>query len=167
MKAENINPFIQSVTEVFENMLDCQVKMGNPGIAQEEAKGPPDIIGVIGLSGTAQGAVAIKFPIKTALMVIGKMVGAEFRSVDSSIVDGVGEIVNIIAGNAKSKFPGHSITLSLPTVVRGTICSMSNLKNAVFMTVPFETELGGFSILVTLKPVVVPEKEAANARVSS
>ncbi len=166
MKAENINPFIESVTEVFENMLDCKVKMGNPGIAEEE-QSTPDIIGVIGLSGTAQGIVALKLPVKTALAAVGKLAGTSFKSVDSSIIDGVGEIVNIITGNAKSKFAGHAINISLPTVVRGSIHNVSNMDNTVFLAVPFDSDLGSFSLLVTFRPAVVPEKEAAHAGVNS
>ncbi len=166
MKAEYINPFIMSATELFESMLDCPVKMGAPGIAADDG-GTPDIIGVIGLSGTAQGTVALKLPVKTALKIVGRMVGMDFKSVDSSIIDGIGELVNIIAGNAKGKFTGHKIMVSLPTVVRGSICTLNNLGNTVFLAVPFESELGGFSLLVTFKPAGVIEKEAAHAGSSS
>jgi len=158
MKAENINPFIVAVNELFDSMLDCKIRMGNPALVDEESK-TPDMIGVIGMSGTAQGIVALKFPVSTALSIVGRMVGMEFRSVDSSIIDGVGEMVNIIAGSAKAKFAGHNINLSLPTVVRGNIYQISNLHNAVFLAVPFESDLGNFSMLVTFKPAVVPDKK--------
>jgi chemotaxis protein CheX len=167
MKAENINPFIESVEETFENMLDCAVESQNP-ILDEEAQGAPDIIGVVGLSGTAQGIVALKLPVKTALAAVGKMVGMEFRGVDSSIIDGVGELVNIIAGNAKAKFRGQSISLSLPTVVRGSIYRISNLNNAVWLTVPFKSALGEFSLSVSFKAgEPSPTKEASHASAHS
>jgi chemotaxis protein CheX len=165
MKAENINPFIESVAEVFENMLETEVKMGDPSADAEESA-TPDLIGVIGLSGTAQGIVSLRLPVKTALDIIGKMVGTEFRSVDSSIIDGVGELVNIIAGNAKAKFKGQTLSLSLPTVVRGSIYKLNNLSNTVWLTVPFTSELGSFSISVCFKPVVVAEKEVVHASTS-
>ncbi|MDD4050912.1 MAG: chemotaxis protein CheX [candidate division Zixibacteria bacterium] len=162
MNVENINPFIESVADVFANMLDCEVETGDPEVNTEE-HGTPDIIGVIGLSGTAQGIVALRLPIKTALRMVGRMVGTEFRTVDSSIIDGVGELVNIIAGGAKAKFEGHTISLSLPSVVRGSIYRLNNLGNTVWLTVPFTSPLGGFSLSVCLKPVVMAEKEAAHA----
>jgi chemotaxis protein CheX len=165
MKAENINPFIESVSEVFENMLESEVKMGDPSANVEEPS-TPDLIGVIGLSGTAQGIVALRLPVKTALNVIGKMVGTEFQSIDSSIIDGVGELVNIVAGNAKAKFRGQTISLSLPTVVRGSIYKLSNLSNTVWLTVPFNSELGSFSISVCFKLADVPKKEAMHASAS-
>jgi chemotaxis protein CheX len=166
MKAENINPFIESVTETFENMLDVKVQMGKPEVSITDS-GTPDIIGVIGLSGTAQGIVALTLPVQTALKVIGKLVGMEFKGVDSSIIDGVGELINIIAGNAKSKYDGHKISMSLPTVVRGSIHRMSKMENTVFLMVPFESELGDFSLMVTFRQVAVMEKEGENACVNS
>ncbi len=166
MKAENINPFIESVSETFENMLECSVEAGGP-IPNEEAEGTPDIIGVIGLSGTAQGIVALKLPVKTALTVIGKMIGVEITSIDSSIIDGVGELVNIIAGNAKAKYEGQAISLSLPTVVRGSIYKLTNLTNTVWLTVPFDSPLGNFSLSVCFKKAVQPEKEALHASANS
>lgn len=166
MKAENINPFIESVGDVFSNMLDCSVEMGNPAVAGEDDKATPDIIGVIGLSGTAQGIVALKLPVKTALAIVGKMVGTDFKGVDSSIIDGVGELVNIVAGSAKARFKGHAISLSLPTVVRGSIYKLNNLSNTVWLTVPFKSPLGEFSLSVCFKPAVVKEKEAIHASAS-
>jgi len=158
MKAEYINPFIESVTELFENMLECSVEMGSAGLATQR-QGPPDIIGVIGLSGTAKGSVVLRFPLETALAVVGKMVNERFKGVDSSIIDGVGELVNIIAGNAKSRLKGHSISLSLPTVVRGDLCHLSNLQNIVWLALPFSSSLGDFSLAVNIQPSPVADKE--------
>jgi chemotaxis protein CheX len=166
MKAENINPFIESVTETFEQMLDVKASMGKPELSVTDS-GTPDVIGVIGLSGTAQGIVALTLPVQTALKVVSKMVGTEFRSIDSSIIDGVGELINIIAGNAKAKYQGHKISISLPTVVRGSIHKMSKMENTVFLMVPFESELGAFSLMVTFRPMVSTEKEATHASVNS
>jgi chemotaxis protein CheX len=167
MKAENINPFVESVAETFENMLDCPVVTKKP-IMDKDENGSPDIIGLIGLSGTAQGIVALRLPVKTALAVISRMVGVEFRGVDSSIIDGVGELVNIIAGNAKAKFQGHAIALSLPTVVRGSIYRLTNLGDTVWLTIPFESSLGEFSLSVCFKAgEQSSKKEAIHASANS
>jgi len=164
MKVEHLKPFVESVIETFGSMLDCPVKNGKPFVSKDDDQSN-DIIGVIGLTGTAQGTVALKFPVKTALTVVGRMVGTEFKEVDTSIADGVGELVNIIAGNAKVKFKGHKISISLPTVVRGGVYKL-NFPAAVRMTVPFTGGLGDFEILVSFKPVAVEEKEAVHAGVN-
>lgn len=165
MKPEDIKPFVDSVNELFENMLDCKITAGSPGLAQKD-NDESYLIGVIGLSGTVQGITVLTLPIETALAMIGRMVGAKFDEVDESIIDGVGELVNMIAGNAKAKLEGHSIDLSLPTVVRGTFYKVCNAKNSTFMAVPFMSELGNFSLMIAIKPVVASEKEAIDACVS-
>ena len=168
MKVEHINPFIASVIETFENMLACQVKVGKPIVTRDD-DGSDDIIGVIGMTGTSKGIVAVKFPVPTALKSVGKMVGMEFKNIDPSIIDGVGELINIIAGNAKVKFQGQRISLSLPTVVRGNMYKLNNLTGAVFVTLPFSSEVGDFELLVSFKSAEKPidKKEAAHAGANS
>lgn len=150
MKADYINPFIMSTYEVFESMMDCEVKAGDIQINSDE-KDSLDLVGIIGLSGTAQGAVALRFPVKTALSIVGAMIGDKIRSVDSSVIDGVGELVNIIAGKAKANMKGHSLSISLPTVVRGTIIKNTGLNKSEWYEIPFTGSLGDFYLAVTFK----------------
>lgn len=160
MDAISTTPFIETIHEIFNSMLGMNVKVGAP---RPELSGihPPDLIGVIGLSGSAQGMVALRFPDKSALAIIGHMVGAQFAEVDSSIIDGVGELVNIVAGSAKGRFRGHNMSVSLPTVVRGDICRLSNMADAVWVEVPFESALGNFWLIVSLKQSVNTQQEVA------
>jgi len=164
MQAEYINPFIESVSEVFENMLACKVSMGSAGIADPNSENP-DVIGIIGLSGDTKGTVVMRLPVTTALKAVGRMVDDNFRSVDSSVIDGVGELVNIIAGNAKRKL-GGKLSLSLPSVMRGDLCRLNNLKNVVWLELPFSSELGDFSVAVNLQPLPISQKEAKNESVA-
>lgn len=168
MKVEHINPFIESVIETFSNMLDCPVKVGKPAVTKDNDESD-DIIGVIGLTGTSKGIVAVKFPVATALKSVGKMVGMEYKEIDPSIIDGVGELINIIAGNAKVKFEGQRISLSLPTVVRGNMYKLNNLTGAVFLTLPFTSDVGNFEVLVSFKSGTPEDlqKEAAHAGANS
>jgi len=162
----SIHPFIDSVHDVFDSMLGCEVHLKETRTLGSGAISS-DIIGVIGLSGTAQGVVAVRLPEKTALAVIGKMVGAEFTTVDFSIIDGVGELVNIVAGSAKGRLKGHSISVSLPTVVKGDIYRLSNLHNALWLEVCFESSLGEFAVIVTLKQVANQQQEVVSEGANS
>jgi len=169
MKAEYVNPFVESVKETFSSMLDCPVKVGKPMVTKDD-ENSQDIIGVIGLTGTSRGIVAIRLPVQTALNAIGRMVGMEFTEIDSSIIDGVGELINIVGGNAKAKFARQKISLSLPTVVRGNMYKLTNLTGTVFLTIPFSSDIGGFQILVSFKPgetQAYEKKEVAHAGANS
>ncbi len=161
MKAEQFNPFILSTYEVFDSILDCEVKAGNIRKNTIE-KGSQDLIGIIGLSGTAQGSVAIKFPVETALSIVGEMIGSKMKRVDASVVDGVGELVNIIAGKAKRNMKGHKLSISLPTVIRGTMYNNTGLEKSEWFEVPFTCPLGEFSLAVTFKSSTSINKEVVH-----
>ena len=158
MKVEYINPFIQSVQETFHSMMDCKVSHGKPFPTKDDGLSD-NLIGIIGLSGTAQGNIAIKFPAETAKTIVGGLVGADFKEINSSVVDGVGELVNIIAGNAKAKIQGHRISISLPTVFRGGIHKLTT-PSVSYLTIPFNSDKGAFEILISFRPTVNEEKEA-------
>ena len=158
MKVEYINPFIQSVIETFQSMLDCKATHGKPFPTVDDGQSD-NLIGIIGLSGTAQGNLAIKFPAETARAVVGNLVGTNFIEINSSVVDGVGELVNIIAGNAKSKIQDHRISISLPTVLRGGIHKLTT-PAVSYITIPFNCNKGEFEVLVSFRPTVKGKEEA-------
>ena len=153
MKVEYINPFIESVYELFNTMLGAQAKRGDIGVADNESN-PRDIMALIGLSGPARGMVAIAFPVGTALSIVNRLLGTETRVVDDTVSDAIAEVVNIVAGGAKAKFPISNcppIDLSLPTVVRGNSYNVDYPSTSVWLEVPFQSDLGEFSLRVTFK----------------
>jgi chemotaxis protein CheX len=153
MNVEYINPFIESVYELFGTMLEAKVQRGKIGVCSG-ANSPRDIVALIGLSGRAKGTVALSFPTATALSIVGKILGIESRVVDESISDGVAEMVNIVAGSAKAKLVndgGQVINLSLPTVLRGNHFTVEYPTQSVWLEVPFTSDLGPFSMRVTFQ----------------
>ena len=151
MNVEHINPFIESVHELFETMLGINVSRGNIGVSTG-SNNPREIMALIGLSGPARGAVSISFPASTALRLVEQLLGVETRVIDDTVSDGVAEVVNIIAGSAKAKFVtdgGTPIELSLPTVFRGSDFRVDYPTQSVWLEVPFNTDLGPFSMRVT------------------
>jgi len=158
MKVEHIKPFVLSTIDVFESMMDTSVKAGKVVKCTGEADSQ-NLIGIIGLSGTAKGTVALKFPEKTALSIVGAMIGDKIETFDSSVVDGIGELVNIIAGKAKLNMLDHKLSMSLPTVIRGSIYNTSGPDRSDWYEIPFTSNLGNFSLSVTFKTSTVKVKE--------
>ncbi len=152
MKVEYINPFIESIYELFTTMLNSKVERGDVGVVKN-AENPRDIMALIGFSGPARGMAAMAFPVSTALAMVNQLLGTETKVVDDSVSDAVAEIVNIVAGGAKAKFGGDGppIDLSLPTVVRGNNYSVDYPSQAVWLEVPFKSGLGEFTLRVTFE----------------
>lgn len=151
MSLEYIQPFIESVENLFTTMLNSSVERGEIGVSNN-AQAPYEITALIGLSGDVRGTVAISFPSSTALAMVCKILSIESKEVDATVIDGVGEIVNIVAGSAKSKFvKGNAkpIDLSLPNVILGEDYIIEYPSETVWIEVPFKSDLGQFNLRVT------------------
>jgi len=152
VKVDYINPFIESVHELFSTMLSATATRGEIGVSRE-GPNPKDIMALIGLSGHARGMVSISFPLKTALAMVNQLLGTDTRVIDDTVSDGIAELVNIVAGGAKAKFTleegQEPIDLSLPTVVRGNSFNVDYPSGSVWLEVPFDSTLGDFSLRVT------------------
>lgn len=150
IKVEHINPFVEAVYELFTTMLGTTVERGDVNLLGKNVA-PMEVMGIIGLSGEARGVVTVGFPRETALKVVSKILNTELTELDDEVADGVAEIVNMIAGNAKAKLLGNDgtpIDLSLPTVVRGTDYRIDCPGDAVWLGVPFDSPLGTFELRV-------------------
>ncbi len=154
VKVEYINPFIESVYELFSTMLNSRAVRGVVGVARGDSANPREIMSLIGLSGPARGMVALSFPVGTALAMVNHLLGTETRVVDDTVSDAIAEMVNIVAGGAKAKLAsadGPPIDLSLPTVVRGNSYDIDYPSGSVWLEVPFTSNLGPFSLRVTFQ----------------
>jgi len=150
MNVAYINPFISSTIATFDTMLKLKTAPGKP-VAKTQPFPTYDVSGIIGLSGDAQGCIAISFPKIVALKVVSAILGAEVKVVGEELVDGIGELANIIAGNAKQHFDGLNLLISLPNVVIGRNHMLGALKGIPTIVVPFVSSVGMFSIEVAIK----------------
>ncbi|MFQ5649184.1 MAG: chemotaxis protein CheX [bacterium] len=112
-----------------------------------------DITGVLGFSGGRRGSVLITFSDAIALKAIGGMLGMEFTEVDADVRDGVGELVNMIAGGAKTKLQNKGIDfeLSIPNTVIGSNHKITAPAATTRTRLDFGTPHGKFFIEVYLK----------------
>ena len=58
----------------------------------------------------------LNFPEDVAIRSVSSFVGESYESISSDVVDGVGELTNIIAGDAKNRLlqKGYSFDIGLP-----------------------------------------------------
>lgn len=147
-----INPFVEGTLTTLKVQCGIECKPGKPMPKDEFKTSPPlAIAGVIGIaSSTFRGSIAIAFPEKTFLGVIGKMLGENYTEITQDLEDGAGELLNIIYGHAKKVLneQGHSIDKALPTVVRGDKINIRHMSKSPAIVLPFETEMGLFVIEV-------------------
>ena len=116
-----IQPFIEGSVSVFRELCNIEVKAGRPFfVSKDEFETIWDISGIIGLSGEANGAVAISLKEDTSFKITGILTGKVYDRVDTEVTDMLGEIINIIAGNVKEVFEKkHRIKISMPSIIKG------------------------------------------------
>ncbi|MCL2805715.1 MAG: chemotaxis protein CheX [Treponema sp.] len=116
-----IQPFIDGSTEVFRDLCNTEVQAGRAFfVSKDEFEAIWDLSGVIGLSGEADGAVAISLKDETAFELTRILTGTEHTTVDKYVTDTLGEIINIIAGNVKNVFEKkHRIKITMPSIIKG------------------------------------------------
>jgi CheY-specific phosphatase CheX len=115
-----------------------------------------DISGIIGLSqGRIEGALIVSFPLHTIFAILGKMYKKEFTGIDKSVRAGVGELTNIIYGVMKTNLNknGFEFRMALPNVIIGDQQHTAAANNqGATLVLPFQTEAGSFTVLLTLYP---------------
>jgi chemotaxis protein CheX len=115
-----IQPFIDVSQNVFREFVGAELLVSRPYFAEKEAVSKWDISAVIGLTGEARGAVVISMKTDLAFKLTDILTGTVHSKIDDEVMDAVGEIVNIIAGNAKKGLEeAFRLVISLPTVIQG------------------------------------------------
>ncbi|NNF99865.1 MAG: chemotaxis protein CheX [Desulfobacteraceae bacterium] len=149
MDVKYINPFLMAIKNIFETMIDVPFQLGKPGIKKDRVP-PHEISGIIGLSGGVSGCVVINLSREIALQLVSALIGEEVTELNDDCTDAIGEISNMIAGNAKTDFPGETTNISVPSVVVGKH-EVSYPSGLPIITIPCKTDQGELVVEVALK----------------
>lgn len=145
---EFVNPFIGAVVDTFATMADCSVRRGAPVLKKNGMVLYP-ISGVIGLSSsTIVGTVVLTMSEEVALHCASVMLMDTYTKVNNDVIDAVGELTNIVAGNAKAQLESYHMSLSMPNVLLGAKTEIIFPKDSKPITIPFETDYGGIAVEV-------------------
>ncbi len=150
MDAAYITPFMVSIQQVFSTMLQLPVQVGEPGVKQETTA-TYDVSGIIGMSGDVTGSVVLSFPRETAERVVALFTGEQTSADHEDFPDAVGELVNMIAGGAKGRFPDRKVAISCPSVVVGANHTIAKQKDVPCIAVPCETDCGQMTIEIAIQ----------------
>lgn len=165
MDVRYINPFMRAIKNVFQTMLKLEVTMTKPHI-KHEGTASADVSGVIGFSGDATGCVILSFSKDAACNIAGKFAGMTLAIDSPDLVDAIGELANMVAGNAKKDFGGVRISISLPSVVIGKDHIVGQSRMVPRLVIPCSSSSGNFDVEVAMKvdkPVTVSAPEGAMA----
>jgi chemotaxis protein CheX len=158
MDVRHISAFLDATRAVFETMVKLPVTFEKPQLGT--GRGNYDVSGVIGLSGDVVGSVIVGFSKESAAPIASALAGCPLEVGTPDFADAIGELSNMIAGGAKAKFEGQSVSIGCPSVVVAPCHQISSPSGAASICIACNTSVGRFVIDVTIQS----SKKAAGAR---
>lgn len=149
MDPNYIKPFVLAVKRIFETMIMVPFSLGKP-VLKKGSEVPHEISSIIGLSGNVSGCVVISLSRAVAFQLVSALIGEEVNDLDEVCTDAIGEIANMIAGNAKTDFPSNENSISVPSVVVGKH-KVTYPSGIPIITIPCNTDKGEMIIEIALK----------------
>ena len=157
INVELLAPFITATHKTFQTMLGEEITRKSVSLKKGYLM-IGDISGMIGMSGSLTGTCSLSMPGPLAVQLIENMIGEKIEHGVQDIVvhDGVGELINVITGDAKTRLSDtkYKFNMTLPTIItghgfeiyhrKGTRCvsiafiDSEGLEFAVDVTVPVE-----------------------------
>jgi len=152
MNVEFVNPFLSATLRVLETMASVEARPGKPFL-KKEGGAQGDVSGIIGITGPTNGSMSLSFSRKCILKIVAGMLGEEMAEITDDIKDAVGELTNMISGDARNELgqKGYQFQIALPTVITGLNHEIRHKCNAPTIAIPFDTDAGPFVVEVSFE----------------
>ncbi len=151
MKVEYINPFILASFSVLEALFS------KPPIKGEMSMQPTPFTSqqcnvVCGVSGEVQGQIIYGMSLSTADRIASSMLGQKIKSFDQLAASAIGELGNMISGNAMQHLSeaGWVCDITPPTIMRGSNVEISTVSIPAIV-IPLTLDQGQFFITIGLQ----------------
>jgi len=145
--AEIAKPFVQATKHVLSTMAMLDPAPGKPYVKKDNAAAG-DVSAVVGLTGDKHGSISISFSKKCAVAIVKNMLGDDVQDIIQDAKDAVGEITNMISGQARAGLSQMGLTMqaSTPTIVFGDNHTISHVTTGPVIAIPFSTPYGDFTV---------------------
>ncbi len=147
-----INPYISAVLDLMTTMAGLHV-VRKDLFLKKNYRIFGDISGIMNFSGKIEGSVTVSFPEELAKLIVSNIMGSSPSDISSDdLRDGVGELINIISGNAKASLAETEFSheIALPAVIQGMGHQVRHPDGAPCIVVLFEAEGRPFAVLVSM-----------------
>lgn len=148
MDVNIINPFLNATIKVIETMAFVTPVPGKPYVVTDTLIGG-DISGIIGLTGAKKGSVILSLSKEAALKIVSSMLNEKFYYINTEIRDAIGELTNVIAGDARRALAeqGYMFEAGIPTVIIGQGHEIESITSGPILAIPFKVD--GYQFVVS------------------
>ncbi len=150
-----VNPFLSAAYDVFKQLLNCEIRKGQITI-KPEPLAAYEIAILIGITGDMYTGVVIYSMKKYSAVKIAQSLNAHSKVNEDTVnfTDALGELANIISGNAMSEFAkkGINLTITTPSLIKGDAFEIHLLKQTT-LSAEMISPFGGIEINVAIKRI--------------
>jgi chemotaxis protein CheX len=134
-----INPFLEAAVNVLRTMAFTETQVGAPFLKGKTPLSQGDVTGIVGLIGHKNGSLAVSFSETAILQVVSNMFGEVCKEMNDEVRDAVGEITNMICGDARRILAehGHQFEAAIPTVIDGKGHKLCHPFPGPVLVIPF------------------------------
>ncbi len=148
-----VNPFLGATFEVFKQLFN--VDLTKSGISMKKAPSATNEVAIIvGITGaTHTGVMVLSLKKYTAIKMVRILYpDMQINEKDEEFSDALGEIANIISGNAMNQFSknGMSLNITTPSVIVGQAFEVHLLDQTTLST-EMQSPFGVLEINVAIK----------------
>ena len=157
MSIKYIEPFVQAAQNVFHDFFGEEPVPLKPFLLRRDEEKAWELSGIIGIGGDSKGVVVVSLSARTAQRLTSRLVGREITENNDDVMDTIGEVVNIIAGNAKKGLEQYRLMISLPSIVSGSDHQVAWPAGIPIVGIPFSLSEGDFMLAVGLENIIREE----------
>ncbi len=140
----------ESLNDTFTITLSSPVQYIN--VLSDSGSGK-NIVSSIGMMGTFFGSVSILLNESSACRIVSKMLSSEIKEITADVIDGIGEMTNMIAGGIKMKLALQKmdVNISIPSVVQGGGLSVTRMDRTEQIVKTFKCDDIECSLILVYK----------------
>jgi chemotaxis protein CheX len=135
-----INAVLASVNNA---LAMCNARGRCVAVASVPGSEAGTLTGMIGVHGKVSGFITVNMAERLAVRAVSGLVQESYERLTPHVVDGVGEITNIIVGGLKGKLAGTPWSfahLTVPSVIVGQGYRIAHARGLTFVSTTFECD---------------------------
>ncbi len=124
-------------------LVMCNTAVRCVGVSAIPNRDPGSVTGLIGVHGEVSGFLTVNMSEKMAVTLVSGLLQDQFTALSHEILDGVGEITNILAGgvkNALTNTPWGFRHVTVPSVIVGQNYQIAYAKGLQYLAATFEQQ---------------------------
>ena len=144
---DTARPFVRATLDILSTMAGIQASAGQPYV-KKNATATGDVSAIVGVTGDKKGSIAVTFSRACAIALVKGMLGDDIQDVLQDTQDAVGEVTNMVSGQARAGLTEMGLTLqgSTPTVIVGTSHTIRHISAGPVIAIPFTSAVGDFTV---------------------